>query len=599
MIFRKASLAVILLSAAVTQSRGEAPKPHEETDAMKSPQQAARMARGDENAENTGMDVIIRHGKIIDGTGGGWFYGDVGIKDGKIAAIGDLSNEQAAKEIDATGNVVTPGFIDVHTHADDDLYNHKEAENFVRDGVTTIVTGNCGGSVGDVGEYLAKLKTDGVGINVATLYGHNTILKATKGPAAGELTPAQWVKAKGLMDKAMRDGAVGLSTGLIYTPGIFSKTEEIVELNKISGAYGGIYATHMRSESNGIVDAINEALRVGREGNSRVEISHFKMPKDVAEKLGGADVTLKMVTDARIAGQEVWVDQYPYTASSTSLSTMLPDWVLEKGPAEAKKILKDPDQLKKVMADMKENSEVQRKRKDMSYAVVTSSLASPQYSGMNIKQITQLEKMKKEKADKIDFKSIPESQLPPVTMDEQYETIINIYLNGSAGCVFHTMNEKEVEDIMRSPLVSVCSDSGVRVLGEGVPHPRGYGSNARVLGKYVRDEHIITLEEAVRKMTSMPALAFRFPDRGLLRPGYCADVNIFNADTVTDKATYDDPHHYSEGFSYVIVNGEVVVDHDKGTGALPGMPIYGPGIGKNLHLAPEPVATSAAAETKG
>jgi N-acyl-D-amino-acid deacylase len=460
-------------------------------------------------------DLIIRHGKIIDGSGNPWFYGDVAIAGGKIAAIGDLGNLAAAREIDATNLVVAPGFIDVHTHADTDLYKLPQAENFIRDGVTTIVTGNCGYGVSNVREYFEKLKEQGTALNVATLIGHNTILRAVKGDKAGALTDEQMTRAKQMIEQAMRDGAVGMSTGLIYTPGIYSPTEEIIELQRVAARFGGIYTSHMRSESTKIMDAIDEALRVGREAGCRVEISHFKLPRDVAQSIGG-DATIAKVQQARATGQEVWLDQYPYTASSTSISTLLPDWVLENGADKAKKKLEDPAQLPRAFADMKANNEVERKRTDMSFAVISSCKAYPNYVGRNVKEVAQLMKFKASGGAETELLAAKPPALPEVSMEDQYRAILDIYLKGGASCVFHTMDETEVETILRCPLVSVASDSGVREFGAAQPHPRGYGTNARVLGKYVRERRVITLEDAIRKMTSMPAAAFRFKDRGLL-----------------------------------------------------------------------------------
>ncbi|MGB7161262.1 MAG: D-aminoacylase [Tepidisphaeraceae bacterium] len=521
-------------------------------------------------------DLLLRHGQIVDGSGNPWFYGDVAISDGKIAAIGSLSDAKADRVIDASGLVIAPGFIDVHTHVDADLYRQPLAENFIRDGVTTIVTGNCGGSVGDVGSYLARL--DGrTTLNVSTLYGHNTILRALKGDKAGDLTDAQMAEGKAMVTRAMTDGAVGMSTGLIYIPGQWSKTEEIIELQKSAAARGGIYVSHMRDEGSRILSAIDEALRIGKEANCRVQVSHFKLPTDVAKRIGGSDATLQKVIDARAAGQEVWVDQYPYTASSTGITTLLPESILENGGDEAKKVLSTEAGVAKAMAAMRENHEVRRGRKHFGYAVIAGSRAYPEYAGKSILEVTQIEKAKANGGAELLTSTTQPSSATSVTMEDQYRTIIDIYLKGGAQMVFHTMDETEVENIMRSPLVSICSDSGVRAFGSGVPHPRGYGSNCRVLGHYVRERKVIPLEEAIRKMTSMPALAFRFADRGLLRDGYAADLTVFDPKTVTDKATFERPHQYSEGVAYVIVNGRVVMEDGKMTGTLSGGPIYGPG----------------------
>src|SRR5688572_16464599 len=338
-------------------------------------------------------DLLLRNGQIVDGSGNPWFYGDVAIAGGKIAAVGSLEGAKADRTIDATGLVIAPGFIDVHTHADDGLYGIPLAENFIRDGVTTIVTGNCGGSVRDVGGYFARI--DGrTTLNVATLIGHNTTLRAVKGDKAGDLTSEQMDKAKQIIRRAMLDGAIGMSTGLIYIPGQWSKTEEIIELNKVSSEFGGIYASHMRSEGGEIMTAIDEALRIGREGGTRVQISHFKIPTDVAKRLGGSDATLKRVADARAAGQEVWIDQYPYTASSTGLTTLIPDSILQGGGDAARKLLATPEGMEKAMKAMHQMHAIARGRKHFGYAVVASSRAYPKYNGKSILEVAQIEKAK-------------------------------------------------------------------------------------------------------------------------------------------------------------------------------------------------------------
>jgi N-acyl-D-amino-acid deacylase len=537
-------------------------------------------------------EIVIRNGRIIDGSGNMWFYGDVLVRGGKIAAIGKVEAKPGAETIDARGLIVAPGFIDVHTHADSDAIGSR-CENFIRDGVTTLVIGNCGGSPRDIGTYFDRVREKGSGCNVAALIGHNTVLSATKGDAAGDLTAQQMTKAKEIVAKAMRDGAVGFSTGLIYKPGTYSNTEEIIELAKVSGEFGGIYATHMRDEGTNILGAIDEALRIGREAKCRVEISHFKLPRDVAQTIGGADATLGKVMAARAAGQEVWIDQYPYTASSTSLSTMLPDWVFDKGNDEARVRLADPEQVKKIVADMRQNHEIRRKRTSLAYAVIASSRAEPTLAGRNMLEVAQLFKLREQNKSNLgapELLSNDPAKLPAVTMEDQYRAVIDIARRGGASCVFHTMDEEEVEDILKHPLVSVASDSGIRAFGTGMPHPRGYGTNARVLGRYVRERKLITLEDAVRKMTSLPASAFRFADRGLIRAGYVADLTIFDPETVSDKATFEQPHAYAQGVRHVIVNGRLVLEGGEMTGLLPGGPVYGPGMS---DPAPAPAASDA------
>src|SRR4051812_35910910 len=522
------------------------------------------------------FDLVIRGGSILDGSGKEAVVADVGIKGGKIARIGAIQPGAGVNEIDAKGLVVAPGFIDVHTHADEDVLTQPLAENFIRDGVTTIVTGNCGGSVSNVGRYFAAIEKHGAAINVATLIGHNTILKATKGDRAGELTAEQMARAKEMIAQAMHDGAVGMSTGLIYPPGQFSSTEEIIELQKVAAGSGGIYASHMRSEGSNILSAIDEALRIGREANCRVEISHFKLPSDAAKKLGGSDVTLGRVRSARAAGQEVWLDQYPYTASSTGITTLMPDEYIEQGVAVAQKKLRDdPAEVEKVVQQMLEDAK-KSGRTHYGYVVVAGCAAHPDYAGQNIIDLAKAAKLRKEKPG-VELIGLPADQIPQPTLEDQIRMIVDIFSSGGAQCVFHTMNEKEVENIMADPTVSVASASGIRRYGTGAPHPRGYGTNTRVLARYVREKHIISLPEAIRKMTSMPAHAFRFSDRGMIKENFVADLVIFDANKVEDLATFEKPHQYPSGIEWVIVNGQVVCEHGGMTGTLPGRVIRGPG----------------------
>lgn len=520
-------------------------------------------------------DLVIRNGRIVDGTGAAGFSGDVAIEDGRIAAVGRIPAGSASAELDAAGLVVAPGFIDVHTHVDSTIHRLPKAENFVRDGVTTIVAGNCGSSVRDVKGYFERIRKEGAAVNVATLVGHNTVLRAVKGDKAGALSPQQMEQAKAIVERAMLDGAVGMSTGLIYTPGTYSSIEEVIELQKVAARHGGIYATHMRSEGAGILPAIDEAVRVGREANCRVQISHFKLPADAARTLGGANVTLGRVVEARASGVEVWLDQYPYTASSTSISTLLPDAFLEQGQSQAREQLKDRAVYERVLAQMRQQQEVERKRTHMAWAVVAACNAFPEYNGRNIREIAQIRKHCARGGAAAELLVDAGAPLPTVTMEDQLRTVLDLFMSGGVSCVFHTMNETEVETIMRSPLVAVASDSGIRDFRVGVPHPRGYGTNARVLGRYVRERKLLSLEEAVRKMTSLPALSFRFHDRGAIKVGNAADLTLFDPDRVIDKATFEEPHQYAEGVVHVIVNGEFVLRDGEMTEARPGTPVLG------------------------
>ena len=502
------------------------------------------------------FDVLITNARIIDGTGNPWFWGSVAIRDGKIAGVGRV-NGTADQTIDAKGQIVAPGFIDVHAHTED-IFGNPTAENFVRMGVTSLVTGNCGGSVTDVGKFLGQFAEKPLAVNLATLIAHGSVRRDVVGLDDRAPTAEEQSKMNSMVDKAMKEGAVGLSTGLIYVPGTFAKTEEVVELAKVASAYGGTYASHIRNEGNEVVEAIKEAINIGEQAKMPVEISHFK----IASKAlwGQTPTTIGLVEDARRRGLQVTVDQYAYTASSTSLDSRMPSWAIAGGREQGKKRLADPATKVKIVKEMKEWLK-KAKFKDLDFAYVASYRANPAFNGKNIAQITQEVRGKKK-------------------LDDQLEQVFDMYREGGAQMVYMQMDEPDVQAIMKQPFTMIASDSGVRNFGAGVPHPRGYGNNARVLGKYVRELKIISLEDAIRKMTSLPAQTFNLRDRGQIREGFAADIVIFDEKTVGDKATFANPHQYAEGFSHIIVNGKEVFDGSKLTGAMPGVPLFGPGRGR-------------------
>jgi len=499
-------------------------------------------------------DILITNGRIVDGTGNPWFKGSVAIKNGKIVAVGQLANWQATKTIDAHNQIIAPGFIDVHTHIEGEEVKNPTANNFIYDGVTTVVTGNCGLSRVNVGKYFLMIDSLQTSINVAGLIGHNDVRKAVMGTANRTATATEQQQMEALVGQAMKDGAVGMSTGLIYIPGTYAPTSEIVALAKVVSAYGGIYASHMRNEGDSVLAAIKEALYIGREANIPVQISHFKVGGQ--QNWGRSIETLAAINKARAEGIDVTIDQYPYTASSTSLSTMIPDDVLADGPDSIKARLLRPDVIKYVVSDMLK-SLAKRKLKHFDYPVVAYYAADTTLNGKSIEAINLL-KGKKHNAE------------------EEANTVIEMMLKGGAGMVFHGMGEEDVQRIMQHPFNMIASDASIRVYNQGVPHPRGYGSNARVLGKYVREEKLIPLEEAIRRMTSLPARKFNLVGRGLLMEGMAADIVILNENTVKDLSTFEAPHQYSTGFSYVLVNGKVVLANGKHNGTRSGQVLYGP-----------------------
>lgn len=494
------------------------------------------------------FDLILRNGQIIDGSGSPAYHGDVAIKNGRIVAVGKIDGT-AKKEIDVANDVIAPGFIDVHTHAED-IAELPLGENFLRMGVTTLVLGNCGGSELDLGKFFKSMEKKMFSPNIASLIGHGTVRrKAMGGSFDRPPTPAEMAKMKEYVSKAMDDGAVGLSTGLIYLPGTFAMTDELVEIAKVVGAKGGIYASHMRDEGPHIDDSLAEVFRIAREGHMRAEVSHIKLSGPA--NWHRAEAVLKEINAARAEGLQVTQDEYAYTASSTSLSQLIPEGAREGGKFNQR--IADPKQKADIVNQMHSMLK-NRGAADYTYAVIASFKANPKLNGKSVPQAAKLTRGSD-------------------SLDDQIETVFDIEKHGGASAVFHGMCEEDLQTFMQHTNTMIAADSSVRKFGEGVPHPRGYGNNARVLGRYVRELKVLKLEDAVRKMTSLPAGAFQLKDRGALRPGGWADIVVFDPATITDNATFDDPHHYSTGFKLVLVNGAITVQDDKHTGTRHGQVI--------------------------
>ena len=365
-------------------------------------------------------------------------------------------------------------------------------------------------------------------------------------------------KMEEMVAQAMRDGAVGLSTGLIYLPGMYSNTEEVIGLAKSAAIYNGIYASHIRNEENGVKDAINEAINIGRNANIPVQISHFKVSGPA--NWGRSKETLPLIDAARKEGYDVTIDQYPYSASSTNLGIRLPDWAMAGGQDSLKKRISDAAMHKQIVKEMLQMQD-KYKYKNYSYAYVANHSADTSLNGKNISQINKLKGRKGK-------------------MKQEAETILDMMMAGGAQMVYHSMNEDDVRHFMKYPFNMIGADGGVVVFGRGMPHPRAYGTNARVLAKYVRDEKLVSLEEMIRRMTSLAAQKFQLKDRGLIKEGMAADLVIFDINEVTDKATFEQPHQYSAGFHYVLVNGQLVIENKNHTGIKSGMTLKGPGFNK-------------------
>ena len=499
------------------------------------------------------VDILITNARIIDGTGSPWFVSDLAIDDGRIVGMGVNLDVNAKQTVDARGRVLTPGFIDVHTHVESSgtrpgLERIPRADNFLLDGVTTIISGNCGSSEVDVGDYQRRLS--GLGINVATFIGHNSVRRTVMGLDNRAPTAAEEAAMRELVDQAMRDGAVGFSTGLLYVPGTYATTEEVTDLAKVAAGYGGVYATHMREQGAKLHESINEAVEIGRAAGMPVQISHLKVKGP--SRWGTIGDALALIESHRQNGVDVVVDAYPYERASTNLGVNLPRWAVSGGSAEIAGRINDPDTNERIVAEMKDML-ADGGYPDYSFAAVAKYLPEPSYNGRTISEINRMLER-------------------TATIDNEITTILDMMVEGGeagvvqgASMVYHYMSMDDVDTIFRYPNAAVASDGSVQEPGDGHPHPRSYGTNARVFADLVRERNILSLEDAVRRMTSLPARTFSFQDRGIIRPGFVADLVLFDPATVQDHATFENPHNYTEGFDVVIVNGVIAVADGKPT----------------------------------
>ncbi len=500
------------------------------------------------SAQAPQYDLVITGGTLLDGSGSPGYQADVAIRDGAIAAIGRISAGQGRSSIDARGQTVAPGFSDMHTHGDRGIVREesKGAQNYVMQGVTTLVTGNCGDGTYDVAGYFARLQKQGAGVNIVHLVGHNTVRSAVLKSADRAPSAAELEQMKSLVDKAMREGAWGLSSGLFYAPGNFAKTDELVELARVVRPYGGFYASHIRDESDytvGLKASIEEAIAVGEKAGVPVEISHIKaLGKAV---WGQAPAICKIIEAAQARGVVVRADQYPYNASSTSMTAAtLPRWVEADG--KTKERLSDPKLLPRITQEVGDNIE---RRGGADSLMICRFPANPEWQGKTLQEIGRI--MGKTPVD----------------------TAIQIALLGGASVISFNMSDSDVEYFMKKSYVMTGSDGDVLQFGQGLPHPRSYGTFVRKIRQYVVDKRILSMEQAIHAATGLPAEALGFKDRGLLKKGYAADIIVFDSAKITDTATYTNPHQYAEGIKYVLVNGKVEVEDGKFTGTLAGKPL--------------------------
>jgi N-acyl-D-amino-acid deacylase len=531
------------------------------------------------------FDLIITNGHIIDGTGSPWYSGDVGIREGKIAAIGNLATVPRKRTIDAGGKVVAPGFIDMLGQSEFSILVEPRLPSKIYQGITTEITGE-GASVAPLNDaiieadreirrrhhitsdwrtfrqYFARLEKQGMGINLASYVGATQVRRVVLGDDNKPPTPEQLERMKALVREAMKDGAVGVSTSLEYAPAPYAKTDELIALAAEGGRFGGIYSTHMRNESDSVLEAIDEALRIGREAHVPVEIWHIKVAGK--NNWGRMPEVVAKINAARAAGADVTADTYAYTAWFNDLSAFVPAWAHDGGAAKLVERLKDlatRERIRKDMLTPSKDWDNEWQEIPGPEAVMIGVVENPKMLPFQGKRLSEIAKQ---------WNKDPIDALFDFLIDDPY-----------AGVAVFGMSQPDVTLALQQPWVAIDNDSSGTspegILGQEHPHPRAYGTFPRILRKYVREDKVLTLEDAIRKMSALPSQRLRLTDRGVLKAGMWADVVVFDPATVRDLATFDNPNQLSEGMDYVLVNGVPVIDQGKMTGALPGKVLRGAG----------------------
>ena len=506
------------------------------------------------NAQNAAFTVILEGGTVYDGLGGDPVVTDVGLRGERIAAIGDLSGQQAGVRIEVQGLAVMPGFIDIHSHASSSSFQNSGiarqpgAENYLRQGVTTVFGGQDGGSAFPIGAFLDQLDAAPAAINFGMFVGHGTIRAQVLGGANRAPTEAELKRMQAMVRTAMQEGAFGLSSGLEYTPGLFATTEELIALAQASAPYNGLYISHIRDEGSKLLESVAEVIRVGEEGGVSAQVTHHKVIGP--SRWGNTEASLRLIDEARARGVDVASDQYPYTASSTGLTILFPAWSKEGGQEALVQRMRDTQTRTRLQQEIIDHINAERGG-DPSTIVTANCGWDASYNGKSLADIL-------------------EEQNRPITVAQAADLAMDLQARGGCQGVFHSMSEDDVRRVMQHPMTMISSDGGIPALGVGVPHPRNYGTFARVLGHYVRDQRILSFAEAIRKMTSLPAQRLGLTARGVLRPGAYADLTVLDPATIIDNATFAQPHQYATGVHYVFVNGIAVMRDSTLTNARPG-----------------------------
>jgi N-acyl-D-amino-acid deacylase len=506
-------------------------------------------------------DLIIRNARVLDGTGSPWYRADLAVRGDTVARIASRIDAPAARTIDVRGQIVAPGFIDIHSHARGGIFEVPTADNYIRQGVTTVIEGPDGSSPIPLRPFLEKVAATRVTVNVGTFIGQGSIRDEVIGSVNRKATPEEVERMRALVRAGMADGAFGLSTGLFYVPGTFTPTAEVTELARVAGGLGGIHISHMREETSKVLDSVRETIEIGEKGGLPTQVTHHKIIGKA--NWGRTGDTLRLVDDARARGVDATIDAYPYTASATAIgSALLPASALEGGRDATLTRLKDVGRRADILAEIVGILQDGRGGGDPQNVQLSRCAWDPSLDGKRLGDVTK-------------------ARGREPTLRNAAETVVWIVESGGCGGIYHAIDEQDLQRILRHPATMIASDGGVPVFGEGSPHPRNYGTFSRVLGRYVRELKIITLEDAVRKMTAFPAQRLGLQDRGVLREGLKADVAVFDPAAVGDRATFEQPHQYAEGVSLVLVNGEVVFESGAVTAARPGRILYGPGRSRN------------------